>query len=305
MALEGVRVGPLDPDRGEMFGQVGGQMSARQLVRHHMALNPPALVAALSGKPHPERSEALDREEVSAAVIEYYADTASPLPDGAVITGANVRGVDDTPDRQFVTVTWHVPTDAGGSGRSGKAFIPYNSDTVPNSKSLGDEAVRIEKLKKAGLPWHPSQLAHALAGTSVVGAQDPDEALVEERDGLAAEAETLRKQLADSEAARVAAETQAEEAAAALAAAQTPAAPADDSSGAAEAGATDDASSDAEPSEPWDGYDSQNADKIRKRLREKKDVPEAEAVVAYESKHANRGTVVAAANEVLDRTPSQ
>lgn len=291
MALEGVRVGPLDPDKGETFGQVGGQNAARQLIRHHAAAHPPALVQALSGKHNPERSQTLDREEVAKAAVDYYADTDSPLPEGAVITGANVNGADDNPDRRFACFTWVVPVENGGSGRSGKGFIPYTEELLPKSFEAGDEAKRIADLKEAGLPWEPKSVAQRESAATDRNAKEADE-LAERVQQLEAELAAARANSARiSEEAEAAARAQAEL-----------------SQGGGTAVPSDPAAADApeaEPEVPWDGYDDENADDIRKRIRSNQDVAEAEKVAAYERKHGKRKSVVGAAEQLLDRPPAE
>jgi hypothetical protein len=261
MPLEGVRVGPLDPDRGENFGQVGGQSTARSLVRHHMAMHPPALVAALSRRPHPERSDVLRddpdlAEEVADAARSYYEDAGEALPEGAELSGFNVRGRDDAPKQRVVTFTWHVPVEAGGSGRSGKGFIPYDRELIPDAVAAGDEAVQArreaEELRR--------QLDEANERLAAVEGQQPSVAQEAEEEADDDDEEDVR---------------------------------------------SDELSEQNPPEEPWRGYDKANADEVRKRLRQKKDVPEAERVLAYEQANANRGTVVSAANQILDRQPSQ
>jgi hypothetical protein len=306
MPLEGVRVGPLDPDRGENFGQVGGQSTARSLVRHHMAMHPPALVAALSRRPHPERSDVLRddpdlAEEVADAARSYYEDAGEALPEGAELSGFNVRGRDDAPKQRVVTFTWHVPVEAGGSGRSGKGFIPYDRELIPDAVAAGDEAVQIEKLKKAGQPWSPQVLARSaeIRGTGVerddasADAQAAEDAAEQAR----REAEELRRQLDEANERLAAVEGQQPSVA------QEAEEEADDDD--EEDVRSDELSEQNPPEEPWRGYDKANADEVRKRLRQKKDVPEAERVLAYEQANANRGTVVSAANQILDRQPSQ
>lgn len=282
MALEGVRVGPLDPDKGEMFGQVGSTNSARQLIRHHQAMHPPALVAALGLTRQSERSDALVRDELPGAVDDYYGEANEALPDGAVINGASVRGEEDGA-QQVVTFSWVVPPSVGGSGRSGKGFIPYDADTLAKSYKAGTEAVRVAKLKSAGLPW---------SGASPEIVEVPDPAVVAENEELHKALDEMHKRVAELEQER--------ENAAATAAAATPPSPvvAPASPEQAVAGAV--STEDADPQMPWPGYDDLNADDVRSKLREA-DAATVQRALAYERVNKNRGTVVSAAQQILDR----
>lgn len=312
MALEGVRVGPLDPDRGEMFGQVGASSAARQLIRHHAAMHPPALVAALGRTRQKERSDALDRVELREAVADYYSEAGEALPEGAVITGAAVKGEDDA-GQQVVTFTWVVPVEAGGSGRSGKGFIPYDAEHVPQSFALGNDAVRISKLKEAGLPWHPEAVSREVAGIAgtgvpadVVDAGALDDALQENA--------TLRDELTDLRAqlARIEGQQQPVSPASAGGGSGVAASPMVAEGGSAmitgtrgpedepPAGEVPDAG-EGGPQQPWPGYEGENADVVRRKLRESDDPGLARSVLTYEQANANRGTVISLANQLLDR----
>lgn len=293
MALPGVRVGPLDPDVTAEFGQVSGKTSARQLIRHHVAMNPPALIGALTRTRNDARSNVLDRDEVTAAVQAAWDAARGKTPENFELTGCSVRGNEDA--EQVVTFTWRVPVEAGGSGRTGKGFIPYDAETLPESVANGDEAVRIEKLREAGLPWAPSERALAAAGISGTGvegapaekpakASKADAALSEERDRLAAEVEDLKAQLAEAGVE-----------------------PEEDDEPADENGDGDGEEADGEPTEPWAGYDESNAAKIKAYLRDAEGdakVAAADAVLKYEPRHGKRSSVLAAANAIADRKPA-
>lgn len=284
MGLAGVKVGPLDPDAGESFGQVDASTSARKLIRHHAAMYPAPLLALLNKTVNEPRSRSLDRDEVIEVVAEQ-------LPDGAVVTGANVRGAEDAP--KALTYTWEVPQDAGGSGRSGKGAIVYDADTFPDSCAAGDRAAELEKAKKLGVPLEA--VVAAFTGRSapltehhISGEQESTvevEELREENEELRARLDALAERL---EAVEVAA--------------TTPDAAPDEGAAAADEPPAADASADSPAAEPWEGYDELNADKIRQDLRERNDADEARAVLAYEAANANRSTVIAAANAVLDHT---
>jgi hypothetical protein len=359
--MDGVRLGPLDPDRGENFGQVGAQSSARQLIRHHVAMHPPVLIRALSRVRQDARSEAVDREEVEAAARKLYADAGEALPEDSRLAGFAVRGDDETPELQVVTFTW---TTKGG--RTGKGFVPYRE--MSSSVEAGDEAVRIEKLKAAGLPWQPKTLAQAETKA--------DTRRLENADAMERELAELRRRLEAVEGQRptlaqsagggsgVASSPQTPEGgSASVPGSRGPDEPDDEFAGLEgddltsaleeagidwttggsglggtmtpreardalrsntaggdaeedddeEPGAEPDesdgneepAGSDERPAEPWAGYEGGNAQDIRRRVRESRDPDLARAVLAYEQRPdggANRSTVVAAANEVLDHT---
>lgn len=276
-ALPGVRVGPLDPDRGENFGMVAGGPTARQLVRHHMAQHPPQLLAQIGRVRQAERSDALDREEVEKAAKKFYKDAGEDLPDGTTISGLAVRGEDDKPDQQCVSFVFTLE-----SGRTGKGAIPYAD--LKKSVKAGDEAVRIAKLKEAGLPWQASATAQAedSAGEDIRRRLADAEKRAEEAEEKLREHEEQRPPISERGG-------QAHDAAAATTG--------DVDTGAAGEAANGDA-------EPYEGYDSENAKDIAKYVREQDDQQIAERVLAYEGKNANRKSVVSAANSVLNRKPA-
>lgn len=293
MSLAGVRVGPLDPDATAEFGQVAGRTSARQLIRHHLALHPPALIGALNRKRQKGRTDALDVAEVRAAIEKHWDDSDEEAPEEWKLTGAAVRGEEDA--EQVLTFTFTLP-----SGRTGKGFIPYDEETLPESHANGAEAVHIEKLREAGLPWSPSERTRAALGITGTGVGDADADLLEaseEADRLREENEELRRRLEE--------------------AGENPdAEPDDDGKGEDEeqrptpeqqrAEGEGDGEGD-EPGEPWAGYDEANADAIRKQLRNLPDeekVAAAKRVLAYERRVGNRASVVSQANQILDRQPA-
>lgn len=177
-ALPGVRVGPLDPDATESFGQVSGRTSARQLIRTHAAMHPPVLTAALSKKLDEERTQALLLSEVSD-VLNADGDL---LPEDSVLEGAQVRGERDRP--QLLTFTFRVP-----SGRTAKGFTEYD-ERFAKSVERGDEAVKIAELRKTGLlAVGPGQPQDSHVGTARAEAAERQAA------GLRAENDELRKRL--------------------------------------------------------------------------------------------------------------
>lgn len=288
--LSGVKVGPLDPDTTAEFGQVSGRTSARQLVRLHLGLNPPALLGALTRSRQKARTDALDIDELRSAIEKWWDDADEDAPEEWELSGAAVRGEDDA--EQVVTFVFTLP-----SGRTGKGFLPYSDDLLPESIANGDEAVHIEKLREAGLPWTPSERTRAALGITGTGVGDADADLLEaadEADRLREENEELRRRLEEAgqnpdEPAAEGAEGEDEEPR------ETPEQERQEAAG------------DGDSDLPWAGYDEANADAIRKHLRElegDEQVAAAEAVLKYEPKNGKRSSVVAQANTIIDRTPA-
>lgn len=296
--LEGVRVGPLDPDRAEAFGVVDGSTSARQLIRHHLAMYPPQLVAILRLPRNDLRSDdVLVREEVEAAV---EASWEGDLPDEFEVNGYAVRG-DESAKQRWLTFTW-----AGKSGRTGKGAVPYEGDDLAESIAAGDEAVKMDAAKKAGLPWIPQATAEALTAAG----RESAEPVVQ----LDPEAEQTKAALEEERTLRADAEARAADLQKQLDAVQADASRQSDSGVTTspqnpEGGSPDapPAGGDTGPALPWADYDEDNADTVAKKLRESDSVPLAEAVRAYETSPdgANRATVTRAADSILDRTPAE
>ena len=315
--LDGVRIAPLDPDRAENFGQVGGSNTARQLLRHHAAQLPPALAAALRRKRNDPRSTAIDKNEAEDYIRDLYERAREPIPEDSKITGMAVRGEEDDPDSQVLTFTFLTP-----GGRSAKGFVPYRD--LPKSVAAGDEATRIADLKEAGLPWTPSDAALAAAGIAGTGVAAPgdtseidelkarvesldteNDTLVDERDAALKERDERDAKLRELEERLAAVEAQAPDSPP-----QTP------GSGEPDTAAAGDAPSDADepataagdrPDEPWEGYDAAKAQDVRQKIRESGDRALAQAVVDYETRAdggQNRSTVISAANELLDHAPA-
>lgn len=288
MALEGVRVGPLDPDRAEGFGTVDGSTSARQLIRHHLAMYPPQLVRVLRLPRHGLRSDALDREEVEEAVEQGF---EGDLPDEFEVTGYAVRG-DEAAREKWLTYTW-----VGKSGRSGKGAIPYDEDALPDSFAAGTEKVQMDEAKKAGMPWIPSATAEALGRGDAVQ--------------MDADAEKTRAALDEERRLREEAEARAADLQTQLDAARADASRQSDSgitSGPQSPEGSNDPAGEGDESElPWASYDDETADVIAGKLREDGTPELAEKVRAYETGAAgsNRATVTRAADQILDRTPAE
>lgn len=274
VALPGVKIGPLDPDRTADFGQVSASTSARQLVRHHAAMYPPELRRVLSLTRQEQRTKALDPEEVEAAVRASFEDDGQDVPEELQVTGCAVRGEDD--GTQFVTWTYLVK-----SGRTAKGAVIYDEDGFSKSIADGDEAVAIAEAKDAGLPWIPKATADAIRGGDApkarAGADRETKALREENEDLRAQLDELRERMADVEGQQPSVAQEAE----------------------AEAGGGDAGGEPAVPS----GYDDLNADVIRQRISAGEyDRPTLEAIVKYERANANRSTVVSAGEQKLDST---
>lgn len=142
--LDGVRIGPLDPDKGENFGQVGGQTTARRLIRHHVKMHPPALVAALGRVRQDARSTAVDRVEAEDFIRGWYSEHGEPLPEDSKLKGFAVRGDDEEAELQVLTFSFTTK-----SGRTAKGFVPYHE--LPSSVEAGDAAVAREDAKKDGV----------------------------------------------------------------------------------------------------------------------------------------------------------
>lgn len=282
----GVHVGPQDPDASESFGAVNGQVTARNLVRHHARMYGPKLLALLTLGENIPRTKALVRGEVDDIVL-------AELPDDAVLHGVAIRGADD--GRQAVSYTFSIPREAGGSGRVTKGAMPYDPEDFPQSHAAGTEASRIQEAKDAGLPWLPTELTQALA--RVLESQGPQsqtsetaeveaKALREERDRLEQERDELRSQLAAKEAAEAESERLAEKAQAAAAGDGDPA-----------------NTGDGTPvEEPWPGYSELNVTEVQAALKEGDYATReyAERVVTWEDHHGGRSTATTAANRLLD-----
>lgn len=328
MALPGVRVGPLDPDRAENFGQVSGRTSARQLIRHHQALHPPALLQALTPARHGDRSDALLYAEVEEAARKVIEDAGDTVPDGFTVVGAAVHGNDDQPGQQIVTYVYRVE-----SGRTGKGFIESPRDVLPESFDAGDEAVAIADARKRGMPWLP---AAALRSAGRIGrserADDPDGAgerehvdseveglhdelaelreerdeAVEQRDALAEQLSELSDRLASLEAAAATPPAAGGEEPSPQTTEGAPAQPGSEpeGSGGSQGESEGEPATGADPAVPWDGYENARAQDIVSRLRANRDADEAGRVAAFESANGKRGTVLGAANEILDRPPA-
>lgn len=309
LALPGVKVGPLDPDRTAEFGQVSASTSARTLIRMHTAAHPPQLVAALSKKLDEERTKALDLKEVERYLRRQ---DESPLgEDGITLEGAQVRGERDRP--QLLTYTFR-----NAAGRSSKWYADYNSDVLPSSYEDGTENVKLATMRERGiaigygdaeadaqrsaasrLRAENEELRARLdaaerARPSVAPGDDGEDDDDPEAAALAAENDELRQQLADAqqradeaEQERAAAEAEAEAARSLAAAGEQPPAEVEQGAGGA-------------PVEPVEGYDELNADAVKKLLKaEGTSDEDRKAILDYERANANRAGVVSTAEQTL------
>lgn len=293
-SLPGVRVGPLDPDRTADFGQISQRHSARQLVRLHAQAYPTALRRALALKQDVERSRALDMDEVRDYLDGVVLDNGDPaVPDGSEVVGAAVRGERDRP--QTLTYTFRVTE----SGRTGKWYASYGEEQLPKSFAEGTERVRVSELRQRGIVTTEDGTGeHAKLKTA-------NAALAEEvarlRAAQAADEEAapgqseVEKDERDLECERLRARVEELEKDAEAAAAGAP----DD-----KAAAGDGAPVSTEPTsaqdEPIEGYDDLKAADVVKLLKAPATTDgERQAIVDYEKTHANRRSVVGAAEVAL------
>jgi hypothetical protein len=145
--LPGVKVGPLDPDVTESFGQVAAAKSAKQLIRYHIAQNPPALRKALAALRDDDRSKAaLDNlEEIQEYVERLTLENGDPvMPAGSVVNGAAVRGNQST--GRMLTFTFKVP-----SGRVSTWFAPYNRTVLPVTFDAGETYSKVRVQRDRGV----------------------------------------------------------------------------------------------------------------------------------------------------------
>jgi hypothetical protein len=266
--LNGVKVGPLDPDVTRDFGTIAKGRTARQLLNLQRRMHPLELTNALRKKYDEPRSQALDFDEIEAAL-------AGEIPDGCEIVGANVRGQRDRD--KILTYTLRTP-----SGRTVKWFTEYDAERFPASVEAGDEATAVAQARERGLPAQ-MQSHHARSvevenarlrrklqdlQAAVEGRVAPG-AAVEEDDRE--ELSSLDEELSVDEARDRA--DQAERDAAASAEriaeleAQLAAANAALSGGGAALTGADDQGGDEGPlDEPWEGYDGLTIDDVKSHL---------------------------------------
>lgn len=270
----GVKIGPQDIDASERLGGGGQDTSTqvRRLIRHHRRMYPAPLRAALSHTRNEPRSRALVLAEVRDVV-------ADELPDGAVLTGAAVRGEEDNPEK-FLTYTFRTAEDET-SARTGKGACVWDADRFPESAERGDAAAQVAAAKEAGLPVINAEM---LAAVAQMGGGGGGKARVERVEvpvpdpAQAEEIERLKAELAAAEKR----------------------APADAGSG--DAGSESPAA--AEP--PVADWDDLTATQIADKVKASDDPELAQRVLDYETRPGagNRSTITQACNRLIDRPPA-
>jgi len=265
MSLPGVNVGPLDPDRTASFGQVSGRTSARQLIRIHAQSHPLVLQKALARKQDDERSKALDMDEVRDYLDGVTLPNGDPaVPDGSEVVGAAVRGERDQP--QVLTYTFRVKE----SGRTAKWFADYSADVLPESFAAGSDRVHLAELRERGVAVTESSIGAAPKRPRREAPKDDPE-----KDELLRRVEAAEARVAELEA-------EAEAAAGSDDVAEQP------GEGALA----------AEP--PFDGYEDVNAAEMVKLIKSDETTDEeVQAILDFEKTHANRKSVVGAAEVAL------
>lgn len=290
--LEGVNIGPLDPSKADLFSQAAGGATARLLIRHHASQYPPELLKGLTLPRNHDRTPNLVLSEVAEAV-------RGALPPKAKITGAAIHGEDDAA-RQYLTFTYEITTKAAAAW-SGKGAVEYDGEELPKSHARGSKAREIREARESGLPWHPTE------GVLVEGARseaEPAKADTAELDALQAKLDDEREQRDKAEQERDALQQQLRELAARVAVIESEQVPGPNADAPAVESPAGAAGGEDHPAEPWEGFEGTNAAEVVKRLRESGTADEARLVVAYEEANARRGTVLAAANVILDHSAS-
>lgn len=120
----GLAIGPENVDHaGELVARLGVHNRADRLLNRHAQMYPADLVAALSPRPDPVRSAALDLGEVEEALLDLQGRRAF-FREGYVLEDAAVRGEGS---RRVVSVVYRVPSRDGREdyGRSARGVIPY------------------------------------------------------------------------------------------------------------------------------------------------------------------------------------
>lgn len=282
MPLPGVKVGPLDPDATSQFGQVSAHNSARSLIRKHAAAHPPILTSALGHVLDPARTKGLDLDEVKAYVSGLKRENGDPmLPEGCTVVGAAVRGEADRP--QILSFTFETP-----SRRTAKWFAPYTAEALPESYAAGTELRKVKEMRDRGVVAFDDNAAETtVLRREAAELRRQNDAL---RDTVQAQADGTNGGSAPAE---VEGDTRpAEEIA-------------EDESGEGSDGDDEEqrpGDGTLTEAEPIEGYDELNAHQAAALLKGDDITAERiEAIVAYERKHGNRKTVVAAGEQSLDR----
>lgn len=303
-ALPGVNVGPLDPDRAERFGHVSQGVTARQLIRVHSQLHPVELTRVLARPLDPERTKALDLDEVRGYLGGLKRDNDDPVvPEGTRVVAAQVHGERDT--EQVLTFVYRTE-----SGRTAKWWAPYDRDQLSESARAGDELVKVAGMRERGIvAWDSEGTQREIDRRELSRLRRENDALRSYREGrgeepeasdagedvrpdtaIVDELETVRREreelLAEVQQLRSAVEQMSQEQQRREAAGE-----------AARKGAQEPPSGDPEPVE---GYDTFKADRAVALLRSDETSGEdRQRILDYERAHANRRSVVSAAEESL------
>lgn len=299
--LPGVKVGPLDPDSTSQFGQVNARNTARQLIRLHRQMFPPQKVRALSRPLDEARTKGLDYDEVEEYLRgQQHSNGDALLPDDHKLVGAAVHG--DPRTGQVLTYQYETP-----SGRVGKWYAPYTDEALPISFDAGAELTKVKEMKDRGvvafdsegtrtaiLERHNAELRRQVGalqkfvqggsqGEAPTGAEVDTRnqaTIADDAERLGRENVELKERLAQFEA---------------LHGAQGGGVP---TAGIDETIAPTDSVASAD--EPFEGYDDLKATEVVTKLKADETTnEEREAILAYERTHANRGTVVSAAEQTL------
>lgn len=119
MATPGLTLGPQDIDAaGDLTKRLGVHNKADRLLKRHAALYPQELTIALARPIDPERTDALDYDEVTSALSSLRGRKAFFDGDEDELEHAVVRG--DRPSNRVVAVVYRTK-----SGRSARGVIPY------------------------------------------------------------------------------------------------------------------------------------------------------------------------------------
>lgn len=313
-ALEGVRVGPLDPDATESFGQVAQGNTARQLIRLHRQLHPPELVRALARPLDEAHTKAAKEslEEITDHLGTLEFPNGDPLvPSDAKVIDAAVRG--DKATGQVLTFQYVMP-----SGRVGKWYTEYHEDDLPEAYSAGQEYAKVREMKDRGM------VAYDTEGTSAELLRRSNTELRREVAALRAQADGQDVEVPRRSGAKRADARRAEEIAGAqerlaqenaelrrrnaeleqLSAAQGGGMSLEGADEVVPGGAGGTGEGGAAAQEPpLDDYENLKADQLVKRIRHEDTSPEdVQAILEYERSHAGRKSVVGAAEQRLDRS---
>lgn len=134
----GAVLGPMLADLdapGELTKELGVHNRADVLTRYHSQLYPLELIQKLALPRDPERSAALDLEEVHDALSDLKGRRAFFDPEADALLDASVKG--DASTGYYISILYQVP-----SGRTARAVIPY--DLCPESARSYEEQQEAE-----------------------------------------------------------------------------------------------------------------------------------------------------------------